>query len=251
MESRVKIKQLGKVYKEYSGRNNYGRITIRHRGNGNRNLRIWVDNMRNISGIAGKIIKVQRDNKRTGYVGLVRYSNGYLGYILLSEGNKIGDYVMSAINGQVYRGVSRIGSVFMLKYLKEGNFFYNLEVMPYKGGRIGRSGGSELKLLKKFTGMAKCLVKMPSEEYKNFSEKCRCTLGYVSNMENRDRNLYKAGQNRWLGLKPHVRGEAMNPVDHPHGGRTKGGRVPVSAWGKLTKGVKTVNNSNRLFKKKN
>jgi large subunit ribosomal protein L2 len=240
MEKRIKIKQLGSFYNSFGGRNNLGRITIRGRGAGNKNLRLLIDANRRVEGLVGKIVKIQRDNKRTGYIGLLRYSNGYLSYILVSEYNRVGDYIMNAISGKtLYKNIISIGSVFMLKFMKEGSIFFNLERKSNFGGIIGKAAGSEIKLLKKYSNVNKCLLKLPSGSYSIFPDKCRVVSGFVSNKENRDIFLYKAGQNRWFGIKPRVRGEAMNPVDHPHGGRTKGGRIPVSAWGKLAKGLKT------------
>jgi large subunit ribosomal protein L2 len=244
MENRIKVRYLGKVYSRVGGRNSYGRITLRYRGGGTRFIKNNIDNKRILLNVPGRVFSIQRDAGRSGFIGLIQYSNGYFGYVLLAEGMRLGDYIIQTNTGIRFNNINRRGSSYLLKQFYEGEVGYNLEYYIGGGGKIARAAGTKVKIIKKYSADNTVLVKLPSGEFRLFNHNCRCTVGIVSNIEHRYRKFYKAGQNRWLGFKPHVRGEAMNPVDHPHGGRTKAGRVPVTPWGMLTKGVKTRNVKN-------
>jgi large subunit ribosomal protein L2 len=246
METRIKVRQLSKGLVKISGRNDRGIITVRHRGGGNDIRTLTVDYKLGSIGLVGQILSVQKDVRRSGYISLVRYSNGFLSYVLSGEGFKEGQFVMHTLNGFRFKGVLRKGSIYFLKNFKEGEMGFNIEYNPGSGSKLARAAGAKVKIMKIYKDLNKVLIKLPSGEIRLLDGNCRGVIGFMSNNEHRYKKLYKAGQNRWVGNKPRVRGEAMNPVDHPHGGRTKAGRVPVTPWGELTKGFKT-----RDRKKKN
>jgi len=245
-------KKLYKGFAAVSGRNNTGKLTCRHRGSGNKLVRRIISLKRNLIGVDGKVIRIVKDPNRSCYIAFVIYSNGLCGFVPAVQQLDEGKYFVQSKNGFLYSGVSRIGSSFDLKHTKEGEYINNVGLNRVAGGKVGRSAGSRLLVVKHYHETNKTLLQLPSGEYRLFANNVSCVVGMVSNPRSKLRKYYKAGQSRWLGRKPKVRGEAMNPVDHPHGGRTKGGRLSVSLWGQLTKGLVTRNSRliNRFIVKK-
>ncbi len=220
--------------KKTGGRNNKGRITVRFRGGGHKRRYRLIDFRRDKDGVPAKVAAIEYDPNRSARIALLHYLDGEKRYILAPEGLSVGDMVSSGPDAEV-----KVGNALPLENIPLGSFIHNLEISPGKGGQMVRSAGAYAQLMAKEGGMAH--VKLPSGEIRLFSVKCKATLGQVGNMEHENIVLGKAGRNRWLGRNPHVRGTAMNPVDHPHGGgegRTKG-RHPVTPWGVPTKGHKT------------
>ena len=210
-------KSLVKSLKKSGGRNNTGRTTLRFRGGGHRKLYRIVDFHRS---------------------ALLHYKDGEKRYILCPTGLKAGDTVVASEHADI-----KPGNAMPLLNIPDGTFVHNVEMRLGKGGQLARSAGVYIQLLTKESGYA--LLKMPSGEMRKVSERCYATIGQVGNLEHQSIKIGKAGRKRWLGRRPHVRGTAMNPVDHPHGGgegRTKGGRHPVTPWGVPTKGYKTRKN---------
>jgi large subunit ribosomal protein L2 len=236
------IKNLTYALRRTSGRNNLGRITIRARGGAHKRRFRIVDFFRNMFDVIGKVIRIEYDPNRTAYLALVSYENGFISYILAADALKEGLLLSSGKEAGLNVGDS--------KYLQEigiGYIVHNIEMCPKYGGSIGRAAGTGLKLLRKKAGYV--YSRMPSGEVRLLSDNVGATIGKVSHANSKFQVLHKAGENRWRGLRPNVRGVAKNPVDHPHGGgqgKTKGGRCSVSPWGRLTKGQVT-----RSSKKKN
>jgi len=219
------------------GRNNNGRITSHHRGGGHKRLYRVVDFKRDNFGIAGKVARVEYDPNRTAHIALVHFANGDKRYILAPQGLRPGDEVMSGPDAEV-----RTGNALPLASIRVGTMLHNVEMKPGKGGQMARSAGASIQLMGKEGGRA--VLKMPSGEFRRVDARCLATIGVIGNGEHSNRKVGKAGRSRWLGVRPNVRGVAMNPVDHPHGGgegRTSGGRHPVTPWGVPTKGHKTRN----------
>jgi large subunit ribosomal protein L2 len=220
------------------GRNNKGEITSWWRGGGHkRNYRV-IDFKRDKLNIPGKVSTVEYDPNRTARIALVTYADGEKRYILHPIGLKVGDPVMSGENVDILPG-----NCLPLKNIPLGTMVHNVEMKPGKGGQIGRSAGSAVQVVAKEGFMA--TVKMPSGELRLINIECFATIGQVGNLDHENVSIGKAGRSRWLGQRPHVRGVAMNPVDHPLGGgegKTSGGRHPVSPWGQPTKGYKTRRN---------
>ena len=220
------------------GRNNKGEITVWWRGGGHkRNYRV-IDFKRDKLNIPGKVATVEYDPNRTARIALVSYADGEKRYILHPIGLKVGDPVMSGENVDILPG-----NCLPLKNIPLGTMVHNVELKPGKGGQIGRSAGSAVQVVAKEGFMA--TVKMPSGELRLINIECFATIGQVGNIDHENVSVGKAGRSRWLGQRPHVRGVAMNPVDHPLGGgegKTSGGRHPVSPWGQPTKGFKTRRN---------
>lgn len=231
-------KLLKRVYKS-GGRNNQGRITVFTKSGGHKRLYRFVDFKQNMLNVTAKIMSVDYDPNRSANIALVLYSNGVFSYILAGETFKAGDFVrINLFYSDDFKGFQRclIGSMPL------GSSFFNLELEPSQGGVLVRSAGCAGVLLKKMYERNLAVVKLPSSEYRLVSLNAFATLGVVSNSDHRLNKLYKAGQSRWLGVKPSVRGVAMNPIDHPHGGgqgKTSGGRPSVTPWGWYTKGKKT------------
>lgn len=224
--------------KNFSGRNNTGRITVRHRGGCvKRHYRI-IDFKRNKLDIAGRVEYLEYDPNRTAFIARIVYSDGERRYILMPEGLKKGDKVIASAEADI-----KPGNALPLNRIPLGTVVHNVEMRPGKGGQLARSAGGSCQLAGRTGGYAQ--VKLPSGELRMVPEGCMATIGSVSNADHGNRNLGKAGTKRHLGFRPTVRGVAMNPVDHPHGGgegRTSGGRHPVSPWAVPTKGHKTRNN---------
>ncbi|MBC61696.1 MAG: 50S ribosomal protein L2 [Zetaproteobacteria bacterium] len=232
-------KPLCSSIKKKGGRNNTGRITVRHRGGGVKRLYRLVDFKRNYKqGIPGKIEFVEYDPNRTSFIARILYKDGERRYILCPDNVKKGDVIISGELVDI-----KPGNSMPLKNMPTGTIVHNVEMFPGKGGQIARSAGSSCQLAGKVGRYIQ--LKMPSGELRKVLADCYATIGVVSNLDNSNRKLGKAGKKRWLGVRPTVRGVAMNPVDHPHGGgegRTSGGRHPVSPWSVPTKGYKTRKN---------
>jgi large subunit ribosomal protein L2 len=220
------------------GRNNRGHLTSWWRGGGHkRNYRV-IDFKRDKFNIAGKVSTVEYDPNRTARIALVTYADGEKRYILHPVGLKVGDPVMSGENVDILPG-----NCLPLKNIPLGTLIHNVELKKGKGGQIARSAGSGVQLVAKEGFYA--TVKMPSGESRLINIECLATIGQVGNIDHENVSIGKAGRNRWLGKRPHVRGVAMNPVDHPLGGgegKSSGGRHPVSPWGQPAKGYKTRRN---------
>lgn len=222
------------------GRNNNGRITTRFRGGGHKRKYRVIDFKREKFGIEAKVASIEYDPNRTSRIALLHYVDGEKRYILAPDGLKVGDKLMSGPNSEI-----KIGNALKIKDLPLGSFIHNVELKPGKGGQLGRSAGSSIQLMAKEGQNA--TLKMPSGEIRLVSVECMATYGVVGNHEHENISLGKAGRKRWLGKRPHVRGVAMNPVDHPMGGgegKTSGGGHPVSPWGQKAKGLKTRKRKN-------
>ncbi|WP_019962367.1 50S ribosomal protein L2 [Woodsholea maritima] len=220
------------------GRNNTGRITSRRRGGGAKRLYRVVDFKRRKFDVPGVVERLEYDPNRTAFIALVKYEDGELAYILAPQRLAAGDTVISADRAEI-----KPGNTMPLKNIPVGTIIHNVEMKPGKGGQIARSAGAYAQLVGRDTGYAQ--VRLMSGELRMIHDTCLATIGAVSNQDHMNINLGKAGRNRLLGKRPSVRGVAMNPVDHPHGGgegRTSGGRHPVTPWGKPTKGRKTRSN---------
>jgi len=228
-------KPLVETLERSGGRNNRGHLTSWWRGGGHkRNYRI-IDFKRDKANIPGKVTTVEYDPNRTARIALVTYADGEKRYILHPIGLKVGDTVVAGDNCDILPG-----NCLPLKNIPLGTMVHNVELKRGKGGQIARSAGSAVQVVAKEGLYAS--VKMPSGELRHISIECLATVGQVGNLDHENVSIGKAGRNRWLGKRPHVRGVAMNPVDHPLGGgegKTSGGRHPVSPWGQPTKGFKT------------
>ncbi|MDQ7011539.1 MAG: 50S ribosomal protein L2 [Mariprofundaceae bacterium] len=217
------------------GRNSYGRITARHRGGGHKRLYRRIDFRRDNFDVEGKVARIEYDPNRTAHIALVVFSNGEKRYILAPQGMRPGDVVMAGPNAEM-----RPGNALPLANIRVGTMLHNVELKPGKGGQMARSAGAGIQLMGKEGSRA--VLKLPSGEFRRVDIRCMASIGVMGNSDHSNRKVGKAGRARWLGIRPHVRGVAMNPVDHPHGGgegRTSGGRHPVTPWGVPTKGHKT------------
>ena len=220
------------------GRNNNGRITTRHVGGGHRQHYRVVDFKRNKDGIAATVERLEYDPNRSANIALLKYLDGERRYIIAPRGVKVGDSLESGVNAAIKRG-----NALPLRNIPVGSTVHCIELKPGKGAQIARSAGTSAQLVAREGNYA--TLRLRSGEMRKVLAECRATLGEVSNSEHSLRQLGKAGAKRWKGVRPTVRGVAMNPVDHPHGGgegRTSGGRHPVSPWGMPTKGHKTRKN---------
>jgi large subunit ribosomal protein L2 len=228
-------KSLTKPKKQKAGRNNQGKITVRHRGGGNkRKYRIVDFYRRGKDGIPGVVKAIEYDPNRTAFIALVVYKDGEKRYIIAPEGIKVGEEIISGTNAPI-----KPGNSLPMKNIPEGIPIHNLEIIPGKGGQLVRAAGTQAVILSKDENWV--YVQLPSGEIRKFNPNSYATIGQVSNVDHENVVLGKAGRSRWMGIRPTVRGTAMNPVDHPHGGgegRTKG-KIPKTPWGKLAKGVKT------------
>lgn len=219
-----------------AGRNAHGRITSRHRGGGAAKKYRIIDFKRAKDGVPAKVAQIEYDPNRTSYIALLNYADGEKRYILAPKGLKVGDKVESGEDADI-----KIGNALPLHAIPVGTTVHNIEMTPGKGGQIARAAGTSAQLSAKEGKMAQ--LRLPSGEYRRVSVNCRATVGTVGNISHELINLGKAGKKRHLGIRPHVRGSAMNPVDHPHGGgegRTPIGRPsPMTPWGKKALGLKT------------
>lgn len=220
------------------GRNNNGRITSRHKGGGHKQLYRVIDFKRNKDGIPANVERLEYDPNRSANIALVCYADGERRYILAPKGLNAGDQIISGETAPI-----KVGSTMTVRNMPLGSVIHNIELKPGKGGQMARSAGTSAQLIAKEGPYV--TLRLRSGEMRKILADCRATLGEVSNSEHSLRQLGKAGATRWRGVRPTVRGVAMNPVDHPHGGgegRTSGGRHPVSPWGVPTKGYKTRKN---------
>jgi large subunit ribosomal protein L2 len=229
------VKALTEGKSHSGGRNNHGRITSRFRGGGHKQSYRIVDFRRRKYDVPGIIERLEYDPNRTAFIALVKYEDGELAYIIAPQRVKAGDPVISGVKVDI-----KPGNAMHLSSIPVGTIIHNIEMKPGAGAKIARSAGQFAQLVGKDSGYAQ--VKLMSGELRVVRGECMATIGAVSNPDNSNQSLGKAGRSRWLGRKPHNRGVVMNPVDHPHGGgegRTSGGRHPVTPWGKPTKGYKT------------
>jgi large subunit ribosomal protein L2 len=221
------------------GRNNQGRITSRFRGGGHKRAYRLVDFKRRAKlGMPATVERIEYDPNRSAFIALIKYQDGELSYILAPQRLKAGDTVVAAEKADV-----KPGNAMPLSAIPVGTIIHNVEMKPGAGGKLARAAGTYAQLVGKDQGYAQ--IKLMSGELRLVRAECMATIGAVSNPDNSNQQIGKAGRSRWLGRRPHNRGVAMNPVDHPHGGgegRTSGGRHPVTPWGKPTKGAKTRSN---------
>lgn len=242
-------KSLTASLKKSGGRNNLGRVTSRHRGGGHKRRYRIIDFKRDKHGVPAKVFSIEYDPNRTSRIALLYYADGDKRYIIAPDGLKVGDSLMSGSGSEI-----KVGNTLPLKEIPLGSFIHNVEMKPGKGGQLGRSAGASLQLMAREGKFAQ--LKMPSGEVRLVSVDCLATYGSVGNADHENISLGKAGRSRWLGKRPHVRGVAMNPVDHPMGGgegKTSGGGHPVSPWGQKSKGLKTrkrKNPTNKLIIKR-
>jgi large subunit ribosomal protein L2 len=218
-----------------SGRNNLGRITSRHRGGRHKRLYRIIDFVRNKDDMACTVERIEYDPNRTAFIALVAYEDGEHRYILAPSKVKAGDVLFSGAKTDV-----KPGNCMALKNIPLGTVVHNVELKAGKGGQLARSAGTSVQIMGRDGSYV--LLRSPSGEVRLIRGECRATIGDLSNADNQNRNDSKAGRGRWFGIRPQTRGIAMNPVDHPHGGRTNGGRHPCTPWGISTKGHKTRRN---------
>jgi len=231
-------KSLTKGQSKKGGRNNTGRITMRRQGGGHKQLYRVIDFKRAKRDMEATVLRLEYDPNRTAFIALIEYRDGEKAYILAPQRLAEGDKVISSEKADV-----KPGNTMTLRVMPVGTIIHNVEMKPGKGGQIARSAGTYAQLVGRDSGYAQ--VRLKSGEMRMIHQACVATVGAVSNPDHMNINLGKAGRKRWLGKRPQVRGVAMNPVDHPHGGgegRTSGGRHPVTPWGKPTKGARTRSN---------
>ena len=229
------LKGLTEGLSQTGGRNNHGRITSRFRGGGHKQSYRIVDFKRRKRDMAAVVQRLEYDPNRTAFIALIKYQDGELAYILAPQRLKTGDQVISGARVDI-----KPGNAMPLSAIPVGTIVHNIEMKTGAGGKIARAAGQYAQLVGKDAGYAQ--IKLMSGELRMVRGECMASIGAVSNPDNSNQSLGKAGRSRWLGRKPHQRGVVMNPVDHPHGGgegRTSGGRHPVTPWGKPTKGYKT------------
>ena len=220
------------------GRNNTGRITSWHRGGGHKRLYRIIDFKRNKFDVYATVERIEYDPNRTAFIAFLKYDDGEFAYIIAPNKLAAGDRVVSSKDADI-----TVGNALPLQYIPVGTVIHNIEMRPGKGAQIARSAGAFVQLVGKDSGYAQ--IKLRSGELRIVPLECIATVGTVSNSDHQNANYGKAGRMRWLGRRPVVRGVAMNPIDHPHGGgegKTSGGRHPVTPWGKSTKGKKTRKN---------
>ncbi len=232
------VKALTEGLIKKGGRNNTGRITARRRGGGHKRLYRMVDFKRRKYDMPAKVLRLEYDPNRTAFIALIEYEDGEISYILAPQRLETGDTVVSGAKSDI-----KPGNAMPLASIPVGTIVHNVEMKPGKGGQIARSAGTYVQLVGRDAGHA--LLRLGSGEVRMVRAECMATIGAVSNPDQANIKLGKAGRKRWLGKRPSVRGVAMNPVDHPHGGGeggTSGGRHPVTPWGRPTKGAKTRHN---------
>ncbi|GIX08954.1 50S ribosomal protein L2 [Elioraea sp.] len=220
------------------GRNHHGHITVRFRGGGHKRSYRLVDFKRRKFDVPATVERIEYDPNRSAWIALVKYADGELSYILAPQRLKAGDTVVSGARADI-----KPGNAMPLAAIPVGTIIHNIEMKPGAGGKIARAAGTYAQLVGKDAGYAQ--IKLSSGELRTVRAECMASIGAVSNPDNSNQQFGKAGRMRWLGRRPHNRGVAMNPIDHPHGGgegRTSGGRHPVTPWGKPTKGAKTRKN---------
>jgi len=232
------VKALTRGLTKSGGRNNTGRTTSFWRGGGHKRKYRIIDFKRRKFDVAGTVERLEYDPNRTAFIALIKYDDGELAYILAPQRLKAGDKVIAGERADI-----KPGNAMPLKSIPVGTIVHNVEFKAGKGGQIARSAGAYVQIVGRDQGYA--LLRLTSGEVRMVRGECMATVGAVSNPDQQNVKLGKAGRSRWLGKRPHVRGVVMNPVDHPHGGgegRTSGGRHPVTPWGKPTKGKRTRSN---------
>jgi large subunit ribosomal protein L2 len=231
-------KKLASGKRRISGRNHKGRMTIRHRGGAHKRRYREIDFRRNKDGVPAKVASIEYDPNRTARIALLHYYDGEKRYIVAQSGIRVGDILMSGIEAEI-----RPGNCLPLRAIPLGTVISCIEMKPGKGAQMARSAGAQAVLAAKEGKYAQ--VRLPSGEVRLILLDCRAVLGQIGNVEHQNQSYGKAGRRRWLGRRPHTRGVAMNPVDHPMGGgegKASGGRHPCTPWGKPTKGAKTRRN---------
>jgi len=232
------LKSLTRAKQRICGRNNKGHLTIRHRGGGHSKLFRVIDFRRDKRDIPARVVQLEYDPNRSARIALLAYADGEKRYILAPNGLAQGATVIAGDGADIL-----VGNALPLKNVPLGTMIHNIELKKGKGAQMARSAGTAAQLLAKEGGYAQ--IKLPSGETRMVHLDCYATIGQVGNLDHENISIGKAGRSRWLGKRPTVRGVAMNPIDHPHGGgegKTSGGRNPVSPWGLPTKGYKTRNN---------
>ena len=229
-------KSLLQPVKKHAGRNSTGRITVRHHGGGNRQKYRIIDFKRDKEGMPAKVLTLEYDPNRTAHIALVQYEDGEKRYIVAPHELKVGDTILSGPSADI-----KPGNALPLSSIPVGTFIHNIELYPGKGAQLARAAGIQAQLMAKENGYA--MIRLPSGEQRNVSDKCMATIGQVGNIDHGNVNIGKAGRTRHLGIRPTVRGSVMNPCDHPHGGgegKSPVGRPgPVTPWGKPALGYKT------------
>ena len=233
------------VLKKHAGRNNTGKITVRHHGGGNRIKYRVIDFKKNIQDVPATVLAIEYDPNRTAYIALMQYETGEKTYSIAPVGLKVGDVVLNSAKADI-----KPGNVLPISEIPVGTFIHNIELYPGKGGQLVRSAGTAAQLMAKENGVSQ--VRLPSGEVRIIRLDCKATIGQVGNIEHENINLGKAGKKRHMGVRPTVRGSVMNPCDHPHGGgegKSPIGRpTPVTPWGKPTMGYKTRDKKARTNK---
>ena len=245
------LKKLTTKIKSHGGRNNTGRITVRHQGGGNKKKYRMID-FKQMEFLPAKVESIEYDPYRTAFISQIVYTNGKRAYILAPDGVKEGQMLFTTKE----KGELEVGNRMPVRYVPVGTTVYNVELQPGKGGQIAKSAGSSVQILAHDEGMS--TLKMPSGETRKISWDCFATIGQVSNADHSLTTIGKAGRSRWLGIRPTVRGTAMNPVDHPYGGgegkQPRGTKRPKTKWGKVTGGKKTRDkkkySSDRIIKRR-
>jgi len=229
-------KSLLAPLKKHAGRNNQGKLTVRHQGGGHKRQYRIIDFKRNKDGIPGRVATIEYDPNRSANIALINYVDGEKRYILAPNGIKVGDMIESGPNADI-----KVGNALPLENIPVGTVIHNIELKPGKGGQLVRAAGAEAQLLGKDGNFA--IIRLKSGEVRMVRKECRATIGQVGNLDHENITIGKAGRSRWLGKRPTVRGVVMNPNDHPHGGGEGkapiGRKSPVTPWGKPTLGYKT------------
>lgn len=231
-------KPLLRPLKKSGGRNSSGRITMWHRGGGHKRRYRVIDFKRDKEGVPGRVETIEYDPNRSAHIALIAYADGDKRYILAPAGLTVGQQIISSADADIV-----VGNCLPLEKIPLGTLLHNIELRPGKGGQMVRSAGASAQLLAKEGRYVQ--LRLPSGEVRKVLRECRATIGQVGNVDHGNMSIGKAGRSRWLGRRPVVRGVAMNPIDHPHGGgegKSSGGRHPVTPWGKPTKGHKTRHN---------
>jgi len=229
------VKKLTRGLPKPQGRNNLGRITMWHRGGGHRRRYRVIDFKRRRLDSPAKVQRIEYDPNRSAFIALIEYGDGEQNYIIAPQRLAPGDVIVASTRADI-----KPGNAMPLQNMPLGTIVHNVELKAGGGGKLARAAGSYAQLVGRDVGYA--LLRLSSGEVRMVPGECKATVGAVSNPDQQNIKIGKAGRNRWLGWRPHVRGTAMNPIDHPHGGgegRTKGGRHPVTPWGKPTKGART------------
>ena len=238
-------RSLTEVLKKHSGRNSYGRITVRHKGGGNRRKYRIIDFKRNKLDVAGTVLRLEYDPNRSANIALIEYEDGERRYIVAPVGLNAGDTVLASANADI-----KPGNALPIANIPVGTVIHNIELYPGRGAQLVRSAGVAAQLMAKENGLAQ--VRLPSGEYRYVRLDCMATIGQVGNIDHANISIGKAGRKRHMGIRPTVRGSVMNPVDHPHGGgegKSPIGRPgPVTPWGKPALGYKTRKTKNRTDK---